>query len=86
MISYTILKDKTVGLVHYQLLERKDDVASDYAIGIPKFEKGMLSWELITEWGTKKFTEKLFDNVGNIYNEDLENCRGWHSRDNLMRG
>lgn len=83
MISYTILKDKTIRLVHYQLLERKDDIASDYAIGIPKFEKGMLSWELITEWGTKKFTEKLFDNIG-IYDEDLENCRGkridWYSK------
>ena len=85
MINYTILKDKTVNSVRYQLLERKDNIASDYAIGIPQFRKGMLSWELITEWETKRFTEKLFNNVGNIYDEDLDCCRGWHNKEGLRR-
>ena len=39
MIIYKILKDKFVNNNHYQLVERKDSVASDYSIIVPIFEK-----------------------------------------------
>lgn len=64
MISYKILEDKFVNGNRYQLIERKDCVASDYSIVVPIFEKDLMTWEFLVEWGTEKFTKKLFDNLG----------------------
>lgn len=64
MISYKILEDKFVNDNHYQLIERKDDVASDYSIVVSILEKDSMTWKFLVEWGTEKFTKKLFDNLG----------------------
>lgn len=63
MLSFNILEDKTVNNIHYQLLERKDSIGSEYSIGIPNCEKMTLSWELVVEWSTKNFTKRLFDKI-----------------------
>ena len=65
MLSFSILEDKNVNDIHYQLLERKDSISSDYNIGIPLIEKGLLSWELTlgSEWATYNFVKKLFDDI-----------------------
>lgn len=64
MISYKILEDKFVNGNHYQLMERKDCVTSDYSIVVPILEKDSMTWKLLVEWGTEKFTKKLFDDLG----------------------
>ena len=64
MLSYNILEDKTVNNIHYQLLERKDSIGSEYSIGIPNCKNKMtVSWELLVEWSTKNFTKRLFDDI-----------------------
>ena len=60
MIIYKILKDKFVNNNHYQLVERKD---SD-SIVVPILEKDSMTWKFLVEWGTEKFTKKLFNNLG----------------------
>ena len=64
MISYKILEDKFINNNHYQLIERKDCVASDYSIVIPIFEKDSMTWNFLVKWETEKFTKKIFDNLG----------------------
>ena len=64
MISYKILEDKFVNGNHYQLIERKDCVTSDYSIVVLIIEKDSMTWKFLIEWGTEKFTKKLFDNLG----------------------
>lgn len=64
MISYKILEDKFVNDNHYQLIERKDCVASDYSIVAPILEKDSMTLKFLIEWETEKFTKKLFDNLG----------------------
>lgn len=64
MISYKILEDKFVNNNHYQLIERKDCVASDYSIVVPILEKDLMMWKFLVKWETEKFTKKLFDNLG----------------------
>ena len=64
MIIYKILKDKFVNNNHYQLVERKDSIASDYSIVVPILEKDSMTWKFLVEWGTEKFTKKLFNNLG----------------------
>ena len=64
MIIYKILKDKFVNNNHYQLVERKDCVVSDYSIVAPIFEKDSMTCKFLVNWGTEKFTKKLFNNLG----------------------
>lgn len=64
MIIYKILKDKFVNDNHYQLIERKDYVASDYSIVVPILEKDSMTWKFLIKWETEKFAKKLFDNLG----------------------
>lgn len=64
MISYKILEDKFVNGNHYQLIERKDRVASDYSIVVPFLEKDSMTWKFLIKWETEKFAKKLFDNLG----------------------
>ncbi len=66
MISYKILEDKFVNNNHYQLIERKDCVASDYSIVSLILEKDSMTWtwKFLINWETEKFTKKLFDNLG----------------------
>ena len=45
MIIYKILKDKFVNNNHYQLVERKDSVVSDYSIVVPILEKDSMTWK-----------------------------------------
>lgn len=59
MISYKILEDKFVNGNHYQLMERKDSVASDYPIVVPILEKDSITWKFLLTWGTEKFTKKI---------------------------
>ena len=64
MIIYKILKDKFVNNNHYQLVERKDCVASDYSIVAPIFEKDSMTWKFLVKWKTEKFVKELFDDLG----------------------
>ena len=64
MIIYKILKDKFVNNNHYQLVERKDSVVSDYSIVVPILEKDSMTWKFLVEWGTEKKKKKLFNNLG----------------------
>ena len=57
MIIYKILKDKFVNNNHYQLVERKDSVVSDYSIVVPILEKDSMTWKFLVKWETEKFTK-----------------------------
>ena len=62
MIIYKILKDKFVNNNHYQLVERKDCVASDYSIVVPIFEKIQWHGNFLLN-GNWKVYKKLFDDL-----------------------
>ena len=64
MIIYKKIKKKYVKNNHYQKVERKDSVVSDYSIVVPILEKDSMTWKFLVEWGTEKFTKKLFNNLG----------------------
>ncbi|MBP5422695.1 MAG: hypothetical protein J6Y78_09675 [Paludibacteraceae bacterium] len=63
MINYKILKDKFVNGNHYQLIERKDCITSNYSIVVPILEKDSMTWKFLIKWGTEKFTKELFDDL-----------------------
>lgn len=85
MISYKILEDKFVNGNHYQLIERKDCVASDYSIVVPILEKDSMTWKFLVEWETEKFTKKLFDDLGNKSMSYLDFEKERPSDSNLTR-
>ena len=64
MIIYKILKDKSVNNNHYQLVERKDSIGSDYSIVVPILEKDSMTLKFLVKWETEKFIKKLFDDLG----------------------